>query len=106
MKEKKAIRNLFDRFRPIITAKISNSGDKHVGPGEVQWVVPLTAGKTGILVTREWLAAIASAYPNIWYADLRIFPLSFSGRFDWRKETGISRCTTFRSGNSIAMDRH
>lgn len=77
MKEKKAIRNLFDRFRPIITAKISNFEDKHVGPGEVQWVVPLTVGKTDILVTREMLAAIASEYPNIWYADLRIFPLSF-----------------------------
>ena len=64
MKEKKAIWNLFNRLKPIITAKLLNHEDKHVGSRGVQLVVPLNAGEADILVTRERLAVIASEYPK------------------------------------------
>lgn len=64
MKEKRAIWNLFNRLKPIITAKLLNHEDKHVGSRGVQLVVPLNAGEADILVTRERLAVIASEYPK------------------------------------------
>lgn len=71
MKEKKAIWNLFNRLKPIITAKLLNHEDKHVGSRGVQLVVPLNAGEADILVTRGSVSLSVSEASSLKPIDLR-----------------------------------